>query len=66
MSAVAVGGFSALDHDLRLLVRLVPDGTGSWAHQEVVRRWRRRFRPTHYAVHLSHRSARNLVFVIRS
>jgi hypothetical protein len=39
--AVAVGGFSVMDHDLYVLVRLDPDVAGSWSDEDVVRRWGR-------------------------
>jgi hypothetical protein len=43
--AVAVGGFSALDNHLHVLLRLDPDVAEAWSDEEVVRRWGRLFPP---------------------
>jgi hypothetical protein len=42
---VAVGGFSALDNHLHLLLRLDPEVATGWSDEDVVRRWGRLFPP---------------------
>jgi hypothetical protein len=42
---VSVGGFSALDNHLHLLVRLDADVAKGWSDEDVVRRWGRLFPP---------------------
>jgi hypothetical protein len=39
--AVAVGGFSAMDNHLHVLLRLDPDIAAGWSDEDVVRRWGR-------------------------
>ena len=41
--AIAVGGFSAMDNHLHVLLRLDPDVANGWSDEEVVRRWGRLF-----------------------
>ena len=43
--AVAVGGFSVMDNQLHVLVRLDPDVAAAWSDEQVVRRWGRLFPP---------------------
>jgi REP element-mobilizing transposase RayT len=43
--AVAVGGFSAMDNHLHVLLRLDPHIAAGWPDEEVVRRWGRLFPP---------------------
>jgi hypothetical protein len=43
--AVTVGGFSAMDNHLHVLVRLDPDIGTRWTGEEVVRRWGRLYPP---------------------
>jgi hypothetical protein len=45
MFAVSVGGFSVLDNQIQLLVRLDPDVARGWSDEDVVRRWARLYPP---------------------
>jgi hypothetical protein len=43
--ALAVGGFTVMNNDLHLLLRLDPKVAEAWSDEEVVRRWGRLFPP---------------------